>query len=281
MENGLNSSSVAFYPNNNAKKEPEKSRHWLVILLLVGAPVVLCAILMLIFFFAVRIPPPKPYTHACLATAEANRSNLTAVLKKIEHVYFHKLHPEAIHDMARVTPEDIRRTFRPFDPSPNATKNRTDIANELLRELNALKFNVSLLKLRERKAVHVARAILRNNFGWAPFGQDYYNGDWLLGPDMFCMHPVCSVFSRLNSVFSYFKPRNMTELERLRDFFEEYNRTLDRYIENWKLGVLTGYVRPKDGCEAGLHHIKYVTYRHMVLKNESGECLCTVVIIFH
>lgn len=268
----MSASSVNFSPNNNVnyEKEPEKSRDWLVKLLIIGLPILLCIILLIIFFYAVRIPPKKPYTSPCLGSAEANRSYLTAVLKKIEHVYFHKLHPETIQNMARVTPEDIRRTFRPFDPSPDAIKNRTDIAKATLDELNALKFNVSLLKLRERKAIHVARAILRNNFGWAPYGQDYYNGDWLLGPDMFCWNPVCSVFTNLNSAFSHFKPRNMTELERLRDFFEEYNRTIERYIENWKLGVRVGYVRQLEGCKAGLHNIKYVVYRGMTLKNESG-----------
>lgn len=262
-------SSVAFTPDKNPKKV-EKSRDWLVVLLLVGAPILLCVILLLIFFFAVRIPPPTPYTSPCLGSAEANRSKLTEVLKKIEHVYYHQLHPEMIHEMAHVTPEDIRRTFRPYDPTPNATKNRTDIANKLLQELNALKFNVSLLKLRERKAVHVAKAILRNNFGWAPYGQDYYNGDWLLGPDLFCLQPVCSVFSKLNGVFSHLKPRNITELEKLKDLFEEYNRTLGRFMENWKLGVRIGYVRPFEGCKAGLHNIKYRVYRGMTLKNESG-----------
>lgn len=274
MENGLknmSASSVAFPPNyNNNAKEPKKTRDWLVNLFIIGAPMILCAILLIIFFFAVRIQPPKPYTSPCLGSAEANRSNLTAMLKKIEYVYFHQLHPEFIYRMARVTPEDIRRTFRPFDPSPEAIKNRTDIANETLNELNALKFNRSLLKLRERKAVHVARAILRNNFGWAPYGQDYYIGDWLLGPNIFCWNPVCSVLGNLNSVFSNFKPRNITELEKLRDFFEEYNRTIERYMENWKLGVRTGYVRPLEGCRAGLHNIKYMTYRGMTLKNESG-----------
>lgn len=266
----MKSPQMGFYPSHTSKKKDKKPREWLALLLIIGIPILFCVILLLIFFFVVRIPPPEPFSSACLGSAEANRSNLTNVLKNIQHVYFHKLHPEMIQEMEGVTPEEIRRTFRPFDPSPNATKNRTDIANELLGKLNSLTYNVSLLKLRERKAIHVARAILRNNFGWIPYGQDYYNGDWLLGPSMFCWEPVCSVFAKLNRAFSYFKPRNMTELERLRDFFREYNRTLESYIENWKLGVKVGYIRPKEGCEAGLHFIKYVVYRGMAMKNESG-----------
>ena len=275
MENGvknMNSSSLAFNPYKYNNKVPKKSRDWRGLFMIIVAPLFLCAILLIIFFYAVRIAPVKPYTSLCLGSAEANRSNLTAMFKKIEHIYFHKLHPEMIYQMAKVTPEEIRKIFRPFDPNPEAIRNRTELANATLNELNSLQFNTSLLKLRERKAVHVARSVLRNNFGWAPYGQDYFNGDWLLGPDSHCVIPVCSLLTHLNAAFSYFKPRNLTELEKLKDIFEDYNRTLERHIENWKYGVRAGYVRPLEGCKAGLHQIKYVAYRGMTLKNERGKC---------
>ncbi|XP_078384992.1 uncharacterized protein LOC144667449 [Oculina patagonica] len=273
MDNGrfkhMNTSAVAITPSY-VSKEPKKPREWLVNLLIIGIPILLCFILIMVFMFAVDMPPKKPYTSICLASSESNSSDLADVLRRVQRLYFYQLHPEMIYQLRGVTPEDIRKYFRPYDPSPNATKNRTDQAIKLREELNALKFNTTLLKLRERKAVHVANAILMNNFGWAPYAQDYYNGDWLLGPDLFCWQPVCSVFQHLNAVFSYFKPRNMTELEKLRDLFEEYNRTFDRYIENWRLGARTGYVRTHEACKAGLHSIKYQKYRGMTLKNESG-----------
>ncbi|XP_067024148.1 uncharacterized protein [Acropora muricata] len=265
----MNSPGV-YNSSYNSNKKAKKSKGCLAIFLIVVVPILLCVILFLIFFFAAQIPPPKPYDHPCLASAEANRSQLTSMFRKIQYAYFHELHPESIHEMAGVTPEDIRRTFRPYDPSPNATMNRTDRAKELFDELNNLNYNVSLLKLRERKAIHVARAILRNNFGWTPLGQDYYNGDWLLGPDLFCYQPVCSVLKKLNGALSFFKPRNITELEKLRLFFQEYNRTLNRYVDNWKLGIRAGYVRNKEGCQAGLHAIKNVEYRRMTIKEEYG-----------
>lgn len=272
MENGfrnMNASAVAITPSY-VSKQPKKRREWLAILLIIAVPIVLCTILILIFMLAVDMPPKEPYTSICLASSESNSSNLTDVLKRVQRLYFYQLHPEKIYQMQGVTPEDIRRYFRPYDPSPNATKNRTDQAMKLRQELNALKLDTTLLKLRERKAVHVANAILMNNFGWSPYTQDYYNGDWLLGPDLFCWQPVCEVFQHLNGAFSHFKPRNMTELDKLKDLFEEYNRTFNRYIENWKLGARTGYVRTHEACKAGLHSIKYENYRGMSLKNESG-----------
>lgn len=276
MENGYKQSRgsavtitpVGFGSKNFTTKK--KSRKLVPILFMVIVPLLICFILVMIFFFAAKIPPPKPYTSPCLGSEEANRTNLTNVLKKIHRQYFFELHPEKIYQMARVKPEDIRMYFRPYDPTPNATKNRTDVAMELRRELNALKFNKTLLKLRERKAVHVANTILENNFGWSPYFQDYYNGDWLLGPDIFCWHPVCDVFYHLNRVFDHFKPRNMTELEKLKDLFEGYNRTFNRYVENWKLGARTGYVKTNEACKAGLFVIKYQKYRAYALKNEAA-----------
>lgn len=272
MENGFkskNASAVAISPRY-VLKEAKKPREWIRILLIVVIPILLCTILILIFMFAADMPPKEPYTSPCLASSEANSSNLADVLKRVQRLYFYKLHPELIYNLQGVTPEEIRRYFQPYDPSPNATQNRTDEARKLLLELNALEFDTKLLKLRERKAVHVAKAILLNNFGWAPYTQDYYSGDWLLGPDLFCWQPVCTVFKHLNAAFSYFKPRNITELEKLKDLFEEYNQTFDRYIENWRLGARTGYVRTYQACQAALHTIKYDKYRNMALKNESG-----------
>lgn len=276
MKNGYkynSGSAVAITPTGFGSKNfmtKKKSRKWVPVLFMVTIPLLICFILVMVFLFAAKIPPPKPYTSLCLGSEEANRTNLTSVLQKIHRQYFYELHPEMIYQMARIKPEEIRMYFRPYDPTPNATKNRTDEAMELRRELNALKFNKSLLKLRERKAVHVANAILGNNFGWAPYGQDYYIGDWLLGPDLFCWQPVCNVFTHLNQVFNHFKPRNMTELEKLKDLFEDYNRTFNRYVENWRLGARTGYVRTYKACQAGLFVIKYQNYRAYALKNESA-----------
>ena len=112
----------------------------------------------------------------CLASAESTRSGLATILDKVKRVYFQKLHPETIHEMSPKSPENIRKYFQPYDPSPNAIKGRTDEAMKLYRELKALKINKKLLKLRERKAVHMASAILLNNYGWNPYNQDYYAG---------------------------------------------------------------------------------------------------------
>lgn len=248
-----------------------KSRQWLVNLLIIGIPILLCAILVIILMFVPDMKGPEPPNTQCFASAESNSSKLTATLKKIQTEFYHRLYPEKIYLKPGVTPEEIRSTYRPWDPSPSTIKFKTDEAAKLLKELNSLKINTTLLKLRERKAVHVAKSILLNNFGWAPYGQNYYSGDWLFGPDFFCWQQICSVFADFGAVIETFKPRNASELKKLDQLFNEVNHTFERYIENLKLGVLTGYVRAKDACYGGIHNFHYVFYRNIALENETGE----------
>ena len=264
--------TVEIVPANSAWKL-EKSRQWLVNLLMIGPPILLCAILVLIYMLSSTIPPKPPYTSLCLPSAESNSSYLANYLERFERVYFHHWHHQAIYRKQGVTSEDIRLIFRPYDPSPNATKNRTDEAAQLLDELNALNINTSFLKLRERKAVHVTKAVLRNNNGWAPYAQNYYIGDWLLGPDMFCWQPICGVFLDLNGALPHFKPHNIADLKKLSELFKLHNRTFEQYIDNLKLGALTGYVRPRQACQAGLFGLKYIFYKNVADGNESGKLL--------
>lgn len=263
--------TVGIIPEPNRAGSLGKSRGWLVNLLIIGLPVLICIILLLIFMFATSIDRKPPYVSTrCILSAESNSSKLTATLKKIQTEYFRVLWPEKIYRKPGVKPEEIRATFRPWDPSPNTIKNKTDTAMKLLSELNSLKINTTLLKIRERKAVHIAKAILLNNNDWAPLGQNYYAGDWMLGPDFFCWQPICQVYAHLSAVIGYFKPHNLTDLKKLDELFDQVNETFETYIENLKLGVRTGYVRNKEACEVGLHNLQYFFYRNIALENETG-----------
>ena len=264
-------STIGIVPQSGPTKLG-KSRHWLVTLLIVGIPILLCAILLLILFL---VPGPERNvpdgSTRCIHSEEAIKSKFIETLKKIETAYYHVLHPAKIYAKPGVNPEEIRRIFRPWDPSPNRTKSKTDEAKKLHDELKALKINITLLKLRERKALHVAKAILLNNNGWAPYSQNYYAGDWMLGPNLFCWEPICQVLLDLNAVISHFKPRNITELRQLEDLLKQHQRTFERYVENLKLGVRVGYVRSRDACNDGIHVMHYNLYRNIALGNETGK----------
>lgn len=249
-----------------------KSRQWLANLFIIGGPIFLCAVLLLILMLVPGPPPrPKKASTRCIPSAESDGSKFTETLKKIQDAYFSVLHPQKIYIKFGVTPEEIRESFRPWDPSPNTLQLKTNESRKLLEDLNKLKINITLLKVRERKALHVAKAILLNNYGWLPFGQNYDSGEWMLGPEMFCAQPICEVFADLNAVISYFKPRNLSDLHRLDQLFQQYNFTFERYIDNLKLGVYTGYVRSFRACKAGLHNLHYVFYRNIALQNETGK----------
>lgn len=264
-------STIGIVPQSGPRKL-EKSRRWLVNLLIIGAPILLCAILLLILFL---VPGPERKTQLaptrCILSLEANSSQFSAMLQKIETTFFHVLHPRFIYARPGVTPEEIRSVFRPWDPSPSKMKSRTDEANKLLEELNALKINITLLKLRERKALHVAKSILLNNQGWTPYGANYYAGDWMLGPNFFCWEIICTVLFDLNVVISHFKPKNISDLRKLEDIIKQHNETFERYIANLKLGVRAGFVRSKEACEGGIHNMHYTFYRNIALGNETGE----------
>lgn len=248
-----------------------KSRQWLVNLLIIGIPILLCVILVIILMFVPDMTRPgQPYTR-CIPSTESNSSKLTATLKKIQTEFYRRLYPDKIYLKPGVTPEEIRSIFRPWDPSPSAIKFKTEEAGKLLEELKSLKINTTLLKIRERKALHVAKAILLNNFAWAPYGQNYYAGDWMFGPDMFCWQQICGVLLDLSAVMEHFKPHNASELQKLDQLFDDVNRTFERYIDNLDLGVRTGYVRSKETCKLVVHNLKYVAYRNIALENETGE----------
>jgi len=258
------------YYNSHQSGKLGKSRQWLVNLLIIGIPILLCAILVIILMFVPDMKAPEPPNTQCLPSAESDSSKLTATLKKIQTEFYNRLYPEKIYSKPGVTPEEIRSVYRPWDPSPNTIKFKTDEAAKLLKELKDLKINTTLLKIRERKAVHVAKAILLNNFGWAPYGQNYYGGDWMFGPDFFCWQPICTVLLDFGAVIETFKPHNTSELKKLDQLFNQVNHTFERYIANLELGVLTGYVRPKKACVGGLHNFHYVAYRNIALENETG-----------
>ncbi|KAL9959510.1 hypothetical protein ACROYT_G032837 [Oculina patagonica] len=269
---GGSAATIEIVPDNGRHQSSKlgKSRQWLVNLLIIGIPILLCVFLVIILMYVPDMTQPAPPYTRCIPSEESDSSKLTATLKKIQTEFFRRLYPDKIYLNPGATPEEIRSIFRPWDPNPSAIKFKTDEAGKLLKELKSLKIDSTLLKIRERKAVHVAKAILLNNFAWAPYGQDYYAGDWMFGPDMFCWQQICFVFVDLGAVISHFKPRNASELQKLDQLFDAVNRTFEGYIDNLDLGVRSGYVRSKETCKVGIHNLKYSAYRNIALENETG-----------
>lgn len=196
----------------------------------------------------------------CDYSDEAKRVRLDEFLTKVKSTYY-KMNPNnAVHD-PDATPATIREDFSPYNAHPPAIRRRTDAALRLLKEALEIDqlVNSDLLKPREIKAISQVKHFLQSNFG-APYDENYYAGDWMLGPNKFCWQPICQVGSDLKAHFTYEKwgiqPKSLKDLEFVFDQLKKLNDSLMQYIENMKYGVGAGFVRSEEDCQDGLYSIQ-------------------------
>lgn len=279
-ENGIPGSplsTVAFLPNKSGKDKPRsRADHRLVKIVLAGVPIILLLTLVIVLIIILtRGKSDEPKTNGlqdnCGFSDEAKRVGLDSFLDELLRRY-HELMPEKLGSKPGVTPEEVRKHYRPYDPSPSAIKNFTDEVKLLHDRLEVIigKVNGSRMKLRENKAMYVAQHLLKHSFDWGPYERNYYIGDWMFEPNMYCWQPICNVLSDLESVIFYFKPNDLKGVELIEKMFKMHNNTISRYIENLKLGVATGMVRSRESCKAGIHATKR-NYYEIAVHNETGE----------
>jgi len=115
-------------------------------------------------------------------------------------VIFYHLHPYEVPYKPRVSPDEVRKSFKAFDPLPSNIKSITDSARSLLQELNTLRINTVLLKTREAKAVAELKHFLEHSFGNV-YDFDYYSGNYhLKATIMGINHGNTDVMRRIVSV---------------------------------------------------------------------------------
>ena len=190
----------------------------------------------------------------CNYSEEAKRCGLDVFLQKVMDTTF-ELQPFLIANKPNVSAEEIRMKYKAYDPSPSNLKLVTDTAKTLLQELNGKEINEKELKSRERKALAQLKHYLKHVFG-TPFDGNYYLGDFLLGPNMFCWQPICSVGNSLSKSLRFFRPSDTHGLEVLINKLAEVNKTFGTYTDNMRYGVKAGMVRSEEECKAGLDAIK-------------------------
>ncbi len=275
-------STVAFLPNKSGKdKTRSRSEYRLVKIVLAVIPILLLLTLVIVLVILLtRSKSDEPKTNGlggCDFSDEAKRVDLDSFLNELLQKY-HELMPEKLGSKPGVTPEEIRKHYRPYDPSPSAIKNFTDEVRRLHDKLEEIigKSNESRMKLRENKAMYVAQHLLRHSFDWGPYERNYYVGDWMFEPNLYCWQPICNVLSDLESVIFYYKPNDLKGIEQIEKLFKKHNDTISRYIENLKLGVATGMVRSVESCKAGIHATKR-NYYEIAVHNETGEGFGTVL----
>ncbi|XP_065060075.1 uncharacterized protein LOC135687446 isoform X2 [Rhopilema esculentum] len=196
----------------------------------------------------------------CLPTENSQRSSspqLMAFIKKVQKTYY-ELYPNKIVYMPKTTVADIRTFFTAYDPSPRAIKMRTDIARKLYEEIDHIKFDLRSIPLREGRALAKVKHYLQSNFG-TPYDENYYAGDWMMGPNYFCWQPICKIGSDLGAHFNTktngFQPKSIEDLEFVIRVIQKHGNALEQYVDNMKYGVKAGMVRSVKDCKSGLNSL--------------------------
>ena len=205
--------------------------------------------------------------------SDAN-TQLSTFLAKVQRAYF-KYHPDEALAKPGICVEEIRRLYRPYDPKPGTLKNVTDEGRKLYAELTAILSKLVGTKIspRERKALRAAQEVLRYFFSRKAYAQNYYVGDWMLGPDMFCTQPLCTTFY---GAFQYaalvsYTATSVHDLERLREKLRLLKESVETFKRNLELGVRAGMVRPRGACLTGLVALKLDLRRFTALSPDQND----------
>lgn len=204
----------------------------------------------------------------CSYSDEAVRGGLDSFLQKVQDSYY-RLHPNRIAYKPGVSPTEIRKKYRSYDPSPSNIKLITDEAWALHDEINQINFEVHKLKPRERKALAQVKHYLQHVFG-NPYDVNYYAGDFLMGPNLWCWQPLCDTPSEMKKSLYHFKPNSTSDLENLLSKLAEIKETFATYKKNMEYGVLVGMVRSVDECKAGINGLTSY-FRNISIKGAKGK----------
>ena len=215
------------------------------------------------------VPVTKAPSSGCDFSQEAQNAGLPEFLNRFKSTYF-KLHPYNVVYDPDVTPDRVKTEYVAYDPAPSTIKNRTDTAQALLKEIRDKSMKTDLLKLRERKALAQVKHYLQHVFG-QPYDVNYYAGDWMMGPNLFCWQPICAHgYGVYNGIGRHHKPYNADDVKLIESKLKTHKAGFLQYIENMKMGVRRGMIRSTEECEAGNDAIKR-QYLNTSRYNETGE----------
>ncbi|XP_068740489.1 uncharacterized protein [Montipora capricornis] len=210
-----------------------------------------------------------PSNTGCAFSDEAKKVGLPRFLSRVKETYY-KLHPYDVYYDPDVDNPRVKQEYVAYDPTPSTIKKRTDAALALLKEINETVISSDKLKPRERKALAQVKHYLQHMFG-QPYDANYYAGDWMLGPNLFCWQEICyHGYGVYNGIGLNHKPLNAKDLDLIEAKLKTHKEGILQYIENVKMGVRSGMVRSVEECKAGLDSIKR-RYLNVSLFNETGK----------
>lgn len=212
----------------------------------------------------------------CEYSSEAKRAGFDKFMDKIKKTYY-ELHPHNIlydPDLSKSTDakgaaERVRSEYIAFDTTPSVIKKRTDTAWSLLEQLNDLGLVEEKLKPRERKALAQAKHFLKRVFG-QPYDVNYYSGEWMLGPDLFCYRAICSLGYGVYHATGHLKPKTLNDVKGIETKLKTHKAAVETYVGNMRTGVKKGMIRNRESCLAGIDAMKQVNL-NVSLYNETGR----------
>ena len=214
-------------------------------------------------------PTIAPTETRCAFSDEAQRTGLHEFLSRVKNTYY-KLHPYDVYDDPDVRNSDVKEKYVAYDPTPSVIKTRTDTALDLLKEISSKSIDTDKLKPRERKSLAQVKHYLQHIFG-EPYDGNYYTGDWMLGPSLFCWQESCTHGYRIyNGIGLHHQPHNISDVNLIETKLKTHKEGILQYIENVKMGVKSGMVRSVEECKAGLNAISR-EYLSISLLNETGN----------
>ena len=261
------------YQNVNSTSKKRRTRCLIIVFVLLG-------ILCLCCFFAgialiaesrrnsnTECEPAKQST-GCDYSEEAKRVGLDDFFQKAQDKYY-ELYPNKIATKPDVKPDEIKKKYRSYDPTPSSIQRVADEGAKIANEIENMKINMDKLTLREKRGVAQLLHWAKHAFPFmVPYGYDYYVGDWMMGADIFGWFPICQIPNEATAL-KHFKPTTVSDVETLKGKFEELKHAFDQSVENMKLGVAAGMVRTIEECKAGLDGLKG-SYRDVANKGPTG-----------
>ena len=214
--------------------------------------------------------PTMAPSSRCGFSKEAQKAGLADFLDRVKSTYY-KLHPYDVFYDPDVTTDQVKKEYVAYDPTPSVIKNRTDTALMLLKEINNKRINTFMLKPREKKALAQVKHYLQHMFG-KPYGANYYSGDWMMGPNLYCMQEICDLGNAVyNGIGQHHKPHSVRDVRDIARKLETHRQSFLQYIMNMKMGIRAGMVRSKEACKAGLDAIRKKYLKIHLDNNETGE----------
>ena len=81
---------------------------------------------------------------------------------------------------------------------------------------------------------------LQHTFG-VPFDENYYAGDWMMGPNFFCWQPICDVPRAIDGFALNLFPKTFTDVRKIYYTLQAHKKTFKQYrwVYEYTIGFFT------------------------------------------